>query len=371
MANTTIDAVRLTPTEDQVAFRSVLKDFLAAEFPEARVRELMETDAGYESAAWRRTCDLGLTGLHVPEEYGGTGGGISDLAVAFEELGRRLVGVPAFSTIALATTALLRSDDQAMSASHLPHIVEGTTTATLGWASGSAPAPTAVADGDSYLVTGELAAVLDGHTADLILVVAETADGTSLFALDGSEQVTASLLPMIDLTRKFAHVQLTGARAQLVGRAGEGGRVLAETLDVARVCLAAEQLGGAGKCLEEATEYARTRHQFGRAIGSFQAIKHQCAEMFVECESLRSAVAYAASVGDQNGPDFTRAAALAKAAGSDTFRNAANGNVQIHGGIGFTWEHPAHLYLKRAKSDQSFLGNATSLRNLIAETFGW
>ncbi|HYI61095.1 MAG TPA: acyl-CoA dehydrogenase, partial [Acidimicrobiales bacterium] len=212
---------------------------------------------------------------------------------------------------------------------------------------------------------------LDGHTASLILVAARTPKGVSLFAVDGDASgLTRTALQTMDQTRKQAKVEFSNTPARLIGTEGEGGSALGKTLDLAAVALAAEQVGGAQKCLEMAVEYAKVRVQFGRPIGSFQAIKHKCADMLLEVESAKSAAYYAGWAAAEDSDELPVVASLAKAYCSDAYFHAAAENIQIHGGIGFTWEHPAHLYFKRAKSTELLFGDPTYHRELLAQRIG-
>ncbi|HEY6534099.1 MAG TPA: acyl-CoA dehydrogenase, partial [Acidimicrobiales bacterium] len=220
-------------------------------------------------------------------------------------------------------------------------------------------------------ITGTKTHVLDGHVADLVLVVARTSAGLSLFRIDGeSDRLLRTALATMDQTRTQAELVFDAASATLVGVDGGAGAVLARVLDVAAVALAAEQVGGAGRCLEMAVEYAKDRVQFGRPIGSFQAIKHTCADLLLQVESARSAAYYAAWAVAEQSDELPLLASLAKAYCSDAYVAVATENIQIHGGIGFTWEHPAHLYFKRATSSAVLFGDANHHRDRIAQTIG-
>jgi alkylation response protein AidB-like acyl-CoA dehydrogenase len=213
--------------------------------------------------------------------------------------------------------------------------------------------------------------VLDGHTADLILVAARTSAGVSLFAVEGGASgLTRTALSTMDQTRKQAKLEFDSTPARLIGTDGAGWNVLSTVLDLAAVALAAEQVGGAQRCLDMAVEYAKVRVQFGRPIGSFQAIKHKCADMLLEVESAKSAAYYAGWCAAEMNEELPSVASLAKAYCSEAYFHAAAENIQIHGGIGFTWEHPAHLYFKRAKSSEIYLGDPTYHRELLAQRIG-
>jgi alkylation response protein AidB-like acyl-CoA dehydrogenase len=213
--------------------------------------------------------------------------------------------------------------------------------------------------------------VLDGHTASLILVAARAGDGIGLFAVEGSASgLTRTPLSTMDQTRKQARLELSGVPARLIGSEGDGWRILGKTLDLAAIALAAEQVGGAQLCLEMAVQYAKDRVQFGRPIGSFQAIKHKCADMLLEVESAKSAAYYAGWAAAEDNDEVPVVASLAKAYCSDAYFHAAAENIQIHGGIGFTWEHDAHLYFKRAKSSELLFGDPAYHRELLAQRIG-
>ena len=365
-------------SDEQEELRKVVRQFLENKSPETAVREQMDTEQGYDAAVWSQMAEqLGLQGLAIPEEYGGSGYGFIELVVIFEEMGRSLLCAPYFATVALAATTLLQSGDDAAKKAHLPGIASGETIATLAFteANGkwdeSGITATAAKDGDAWTITGEKMFVLDGHVANLILVAAKSDAGTSLFAVEGDASgVTREALPTMDQTRKQAKVTFDGTPATLIGTDGEGWATLEKTLDLAVVALAAEQVGGAQLCLEMAVQYAKDRVQFGRPIGSFQAIKHKCADMLLEVESAKSAAYYAGWCASELNDELPSVASLAKAYCSEAYFHAAAENIQIHGGIGFTWEHPAHLYFKRAKSSELLFGDPTYHRELLAQRIG-
>jgi alkylation response protein AidB-like acyl-CoA dehydrogenase len=292
-------------------------------------------------------------------------------------MGRALLCAPYFSTVVLAANTLLHCGDESAQKEYLPGIASGETIATLAFTepSGRWDADgiqmTASGSGDSWTLDGEKMFVIDGHTADLLLVAARTGAGISLFAVPADASgVTRTPLSTMDQTRKQAKVEFSGTPARLIGADGAGWDTLDRVLDLAAVGLAAEQVGGAQKCLEMSVEYAKVRVQFGRPIGSFQAIKHKCADMLLEVESAKSAAYYAMWAASELNDELPVVASLAKAYCSDAYFHAAAENIQIHGGIGFTWEHPAHLYFKRAKSSELLLGDPTYHRELLAQRIG-
>jgi alkylation response protein AidB-like acyl-CoA dehydrogenase len=364
-------------SEEQEELRKSVRRFLESKSSETAVRELMETTEGYDKAVWTQMGqELGLQGLAIPEEYGGSGYGYVELIIVLEEMGRALLAAPYFSTIT-AANALLTSGDDAAKKDLLPGIAAGDTIATLAITEDSgrwdldAVTATATKSGDGYTIDGHKMFVLDGHTADLILVAAKTDGGLSLFAVEGhASGLTRTPLSTMDQTRKQARLEFAGTPARLVGTEGGAAAGLQKTLDLAAVALAAEQVGGAQKCLEMSVEYAKVRVQFGRPIGSFQAIKHKCADMLLEVESAKSAAYYAGWAAADDSEELPVVASLAKAYCSDAYFHASAENIQIHGGIGFTWEHPAHLYFKRAKSSELLLGDPTYHRELLAQRIG-
>jgi len=365
-------------TEEQEELRKTVRQFLDAKSPEAAVREQMETDNGFDPAVWSQMGEqLGLQGLIVPEEFGGSGYSYVELGIVLEEMGRALLCAPFFSTVVLAANTLIHSDDAAAQAAHLPGIADGSTIATLAFTEPSGKwdesgiTMEATASGDGFTLTGTKMFVIDGHTANLVLVAARTGKGVSLFAVEGDAAgLTRTALSTMDQTRKQAKLEFAGTPATLVGTEGEGWTVLSRVLDLAAVGLAAEQVGGAQKVLDMAVEYAKVRVQFGRPIGSFQAIKHKCADMLLEVESAKSAAYYAGWCASELNDELPQVASLAKAYCSEAYFHAAAENIQIHGGIGFTWEHPAHLYFKRAKSSELLFGDPTYHRELLAQRIG-
>jgi len=365
-------------SEEQEELRRAVRRFLDDKSPMTEVRRLMETTEGCDPAVWSQMGNqLGLQALTIPEEHGGAGFGYVELVVVLEEMGRSLICAPYFSTVALAANALLHSGDEAAKSEYLPGIASGETIATLAYTEESGRwdldgvTLEAVPAGDGWTLTGTKSYVLDGHTAQLILVAARTQGGVSLFAVGGdSPGLTRTPLATMDQTRKQAKLEFAGTPARLVGSEGAAAPVLQKTLDLAAVALAAEQVGGAQRVLDMSVEYAKTRIQFGRPIGSFQAIKHKCADMLLEVESAKSAAYYAGWAAAEDNEELPVTACLAKAYCSEAYFHAAAENIQIHGGIGFTWEHDAHLYFKRAKSSELILGDPAYHRELLAQRIG-
>ena len=366
---------------EQRELRESVRRFLTERAPLTKVRELMETADGIDPDVWRQaSTQLGLPGIAVPEEYGGAGFSFAEQAIVLEELGAALFTGPYLASAVLAATALLASDDEEARKDLLPGIAAGETVATLAftedggsWDPASIRLAATKTTKNGWRLDGHKSFVLDGHAADLILVVAATeTDGQlSLFAITGTaDGLTRRALPTLDQTRKLARLAFNHTPARLVGEPGAARAVLDRTLDVAAIALAAEQLGGAQRALDMAVAYAKVRQQFGRPIGSFQAIKHRCADLLLEVESLRSAVGYAAAAVAASSAELPVLAPLLKAYASEVYSHVAGENIQIHGGIGFTWEHDAHLYLKRAKASELFLGDASYHRERLATRIG-
>jgi alkylation response protein AidB-like acyl-CoA dehydrogenase len=358
--------------------RELVRGFLREKSPRSEVRRLMASERNRDDALWAQMADqLGLPGIVVPTHYGGAGGGPAELQIVLEEMGRVLLVAPYFATVALAAQALATSGDAEAQERWLPGIADGSLTATLAVAEASGSwdfteiAASAELAGDQWTVSGSKLFVVDGYTADLLLVVARAPDGLGVF---GVERDVAGLerarLDTLDLTRELASVTLAGAPALRVGAGQDAMAWLSRVGDLALAALAAEQLGGAARCLEMSVEYAKVREQFGRPIGSFQAIKHKCANMLLEVECGRSAVHQASAALAEGQPDASIAAALAYTYCSGAFTRAAKECIQIHGGIGYTWEHDAHLYLRRAKSSELIFGPPARQRVRLAEMIG-
>jgi alkylation response protein AidB-like acyl-CoA dehydrogenase len=314
-------------SEEQEELRRITRQFLESKSPETEVRRLMETTEGYDPAVWSQMAnELGLQSLVIPEEYGGQGFTYVELTVVLEEMGRALLAAPFYSTVVLATNAVLHSGDEAAKKEILPGIASGETIATLAltepngkWDVSGVEA-TATQDGDAWTIDGTKMFVLDGHVADVIIVAARTGAGLSLFKVDGDATgLTRTPLATMDQTRKQAKLEFSGVPATLIGTDGGAEEVLGRVLDLAVVALAAEQVGGAQKVLDMSVEYAKDRVQFGRPIGSFQAIKHKCADMLLEVESAKSAAYYAAWCAAELNDELPEVACLAKAYCSEAY----------------------------------------------------
>ncbi|MEZ5170911.1 MAG: acyl-CoA dehydrogenase family protein [Acidimicrobiia bacterium] len=370
-------------SDEQEELRQTVRRFLEDKSPSAEVRRLMETDEGYDEAVWKQMAqELGLQSLHLPEAHGGQGFTFVELGIVLEEMGRVLLCAPYLSTVVLAANAIMNAGTDEQQAEYLPGIASGDTIAALAftepngkWDASGIEMEATPGDG-GHTLTGTKHFVIDGHVANLLVVAARTpgsegTDGISLFAVDGDASgLSRESLTTMDQTRKQARLEFSGVPATLLGTEGAGWDALSKTLDQAAVALSNEMIGGSQFVLDMAVQYAKDRVQFGRPIGSFQAIKHKCADMLLEVESGKSAAYYAAWAAAEDNDELPVVASLAKAYCSDAYFHAAAENIQIHGGIGFTWEHDAHLYFKRAKSSEILLGDATYHRELLAQRIG-
>jgi alkylation response protein AidB-like acyl-CoA dehydrogenase len=370
--------VTLLFTADHEALRDSVRSFLASRSPEAEVRRLMAEPAGFDRDAWHTMAkELGLQGLAIAEKYGGSGFTMVELAVVLEETGRTLLCAPFLATAVLAGTLLTHCGDGDAQRRYLPGIASGEIVATVAvsedsgrWdAAGISLA--AAPSGGRWTLTGTKSYVLDGLDADVVFAVARTPRGIGVFAVEADAPgLTGQALPVLDQTRRQARLGFDRVPATPVGDVGDpvaGWDLVRIVLDHAAAALAMEQVGGAERVLEQAVDHAKTRFQFGRPIGSFQAVKHKCADMLILVEQSRAVAHHAieASGGPQR--EFALAASLAKAFCSSAYTRVAGENIQVHGGMGFTWEHSAHLYLKRAKSSEALLGDPLYHRGLIGD----
>jgi alkylation response protein AidB-like acyl-CoA dehydrogenase len=368
-------------TDEQEQFRSVVRRFLQQKSPTTEVRRLMASADGFDPAVWRALADeLALTGLVIPEAYGGSGFGPVELGIAMEEQGRALLCAPFFSSCVLGASAILNAGSEAQRSELLPDVANGSVRVAFafnepnGRAATSGVETVAAKRDGKWLLSGTKSFVVDGATAHKLVVVARDAgttgdDGISLFVVDADAKgVERTRLATMDATRKQARVKLDSASALLLGDAGSGAAALSRTLDHAAIALANEMVGGAQALLESAVAYAKLRVQFGRAIGSFQAIKHKCADMLLDVELAKSTAYYAAQAEADGAPETPSLASMAKAAAADAYMRTAAQTIQIHGGIGFTWENDTHLWFKRAKSSEVWLGDPSYHRERMLQT---
>lgn len=352
-----------TPSPEQEQLRSIVRAFFADVSPEPVVRQTMAGNAGFDPLLWRRMAqELGLLGMCVPEEHGGSGFGFAESCLVLEEAGRALVCAPLLSTLGLAVNVLLHAADDRARAELLPPLISGELLVAV-----SLPGARQRVRVNDASLEGTCGAVLDAGTADVLLALLPGADGCVLYEVDlRAAGVERQPLQTLDLTRRAATVHLRGVPARLVAHVAK--HVLDRICDLAVVCLAVEQVGGAQRALEGSVAYARERVQFGRPIGSFQAVKHRLADMLVAVETARSA-AYAAvgAAADGSDADLASAASLAGSYCSEVFSQVAEDALQVHGGIGFTWEHTAHLWLRRAKADVVLFGTPTAHRARLSK----
>ncbi|MFZ9406442.1 MAG: acyl-CoA dehydrogenase family protein [Burkholderiaceae bacterium] len=358
-------------TAEQDEFRAAVRRYLADRSPTTEVRRLMATEAGFDRAAWQAmNAELGLCAVRIPEAHGGHGFGFTEHCIVLEEMGRALFCAPYFASTVLAAGALLHGANEDEQAAYLPGIASGETIATLAAAEDSgrwdAASVTLAAQrqAEGWRLNGHKSFVLDGHTADLILVLARAPgstglQGLSLFAVQSDAPgLQRRALATMDATRKLARLTFESTPAQLLGTEGAAASAFERVMIEAAVCLANEMVGGASRLREDALEYAKMRVQFGKSIASFQSMKHKQADMLLEVELAKSAAYYAAGALDEGDADAVAVASLAKAGASDTYLQTAVHAIQIHGGIGFTWDQDTHLWFKRAKSSEVLFGDA-------------
>jgi alkylation response protein AidB-like acyl-CoA dehydrogenase len=363
-------------TTEQQDLQQLLRRFLRQQAPMDRVRKSFDSPAGYDQELWGQLAtELGLPALTLPGEVGGDDFGPVEMSIVMHEFGRAMAPSPYFATVVLAATAL-RAAGGDTAADLLRQIASGAT-ATVAVSEGER-VPTlgclqtkARRNGQAWEITGTKTFVVDGSAASTILAFATTGDGPALFAVAPQDLgVRVEQLETLDLSRPQAQISFDGAAGRLIGDVGDAGRIFQETVRMARVALAAEQVGGAERCLEMAVEYAKTRVQFNRPIGGFQAIKHKCAELFIAVELARTAAGRAARLANSGSPEQEIGASAAAALCAETFTQVATENIHIHGGMGFTWEHDAHLFYRRAKASEVLLGSPRHARAVLLESLG-
>lgn len=360
--------------EDQKMLRDTARKFLEAECAPTAVRAVLDDDgAHFDKALYQKIVEMGFTGAAVPEEFGGLGLGHLELCVIAEELGRALAPVPFSSSIFLAAEALMLAGTDAQKANWLPKLVSGEVIGTLamGEGNGAPSARNTDASFDNGVVSGKKAAVPDGAIANLIVTLVRTGKGDgaqalSLALVDASSGVSVHDLKTVDPSRKMADLTFDGASAELLGGEGEGLALLEQLLNRAAVLTAFEQLGGANRALEMAVGYAKERYAFGRQIGSYQAIKHMLADMYVSQELARSNAYYGAWALSTDAPELALAAATARVAGTQAFQHCSKNNIQTHGGMGFTWEVDAHLFYRRSNHLALTLGSLRQWKDKLA-----
>lgn len=376
-------------TAEQQMIRDTAESFLADVSNSQAVRAAMATEAGFDAAIWERICsELYFQAITIPEDFGGMGLGYVELVAVLEQMGRRLLCSPFFSTVCLATNALLVSGNHEQKSAYLPKFLEGTT-GTLAYTSDNgrwdadAITVTAKKDGDHFLLNGEYRYVIDGHTAQVLVLAARQEssrgeEGVSLFVVPADTAgISRRWLPTMDQTRKQATISLENVSVPanaLMGVEGQAWPALEKIVQLATVAVAAEQVGGAQQVLDMSVDYTKERVQFNRPVASFQAVKHKAADMMLKAEVARSAVYYAACIADEAlsdgelGGELPQAASVAKAYCSDAYFQNAGDALQLHGGVGFTWEYDVHLYFKRAKSSEIHFGNSAFHRERVAQS---
>jgi alkylation response protein AidB-like acyl-CoA dehydrogenase len=359
-------------SDEHAQLRSTVRSFLERRASEADVRRVVDGEPGHDPVVWKQMAtELGLQGLGIPEDFGGSGFGAEETTIVHEELGRALLPSPFFPTVALAAPLLLQLRDVEAQKEWLPGIADGTLIATVALDEDDQQVAPASGGAGEWRLTGERRHVLAAVVADLLLVVVDDDAGRSVFAVRADAPgLTVTPLETLDLTRRQAAVRFHDVPAVLVGEHGAAAEAVSRTRDLAAVALAAEQAGGAGRLMQMSLEYAKLRYQFGRQIGSFQAIKHKLADMALDVERMDSVVRHAATIADRDVADLPVVAHIAKVFCSEAYFRIAAENIQVHGGIGFTWEHPAHLYFRRAKSSEFLLGSPSAHRERLLAALG-
>jgi alkylation response protein AidB-like acyl-CoA dehydrogenase len=367
-------------SEEQEMLRDAVKRFLTDNCSTKFVRQMMADETAHDSGFWQKLVGQGWPGLLIPEQFGGTNGTFLDMTVVIEEMGKAILPGPFFAAALLGAPVFIEGASDALKKEFLPKMAEGKFIATLAIAEagGSFDAGgigiKANKKGSGYTITGEKFFVPDAHVADAIVVAARTGGagekGVTLLCVPAKEKgVTVTQLKTVDMTRRVCHVKFDNVQADtVIGKENEGWPVLRRVLDVATAALSTEMVGTAQKALDIAVEYAKTRVQFGKPIGSFQAVKHKCVDMMVAVENSRSLTYYASWTVDERVPEAATAVPMAKAYASDMAKNVTSEAIQVHGGIGFTWEHDMHLYHRRALAGEANLGNAPVHREVVAKS---
>ena len=369
-------------SEEQEILRDSAKRFLADNCSTKFVRQMMADATAHDAGFWSKIVELGWPGLLIPADYGGTGGTFLDMTVIAEEAGKALIPGPFFATALLGAPAIIEGGSEAQKKELLPKIAEGKYIATVALAESSGRFDAggvelkAVKKGADYVISGEKFFVPDAHVADCIVVAARTGasgeNGVTLLMVPAKDKgVTITQLKTVDMTRRLCHIKfdnVTVSGANLLGKEGSGWPTMRRTLDIATAALAAEMVGTAQKALDIAVDYAKTRVQFGKPIGSFQAVKHKCVDMMVSVENARSLTYYACWTVDEKLAEAATAVPMAKAYASDMAKNVTSEAIQVHGGIGFTWEHDMHLYHRRALAGEANFGNAPIHRETVAKS---
>jgi alkylation response protein AidB-like acyl-CoA dehydrogenase len=370
-------------SEEQEMLRDATRRFLDNECPTSFVRKMMEDDSAHATEMWKKVAEQGWPAILIDEAHGGVGGSFLDMVVILEEMGRSLLPGPFLATALLGTPAIIAGGSDEQKRSILPGVAAGETTLTLALAEQSGRydaggvSLAATAKGEDFSLSGEKFFVPDAHVADQIVVVARTGqgstaeDGISVFVVDAKAPgVTITQLKTVDMTRRQCHVafqDVAVSGAQVLGGVGAGWPIVQRTLDQAMAGLCAEMVGTGQQALDMAVAYAKERVQFGKPIGSFQAVKHKCVDMMVQVENARSLTYYAAWTVEENVPEARQAVPMAKAYCSDMCKTVTSEAIQVHGGIGFTWEHDMHLFYRRGLASEAAFGSAPVHREVVAQ----
>ena len=358
--------------EDQLTLQKYARDFLENECPSAFVRPAMDSDTAHDPAFYEKMAGLGWMGIAIPESLGGQGMSYVDLAVLVEEMGRAIAPGPFFASVCLAAPVVDGAGTETQKKALLPAIASGEKIATVAFTEASGRVDeagiqlTATRDGGAWVLQGSKHFVPDAHVADALVVAARAADGVKLFLVP-SDAVAVSQVPTMDMTRRWCDVTFDDVRVDDDAVMAGGWPELERALQKTAALLAAECVGGAQKVLDVSVAYAKERMQFGRPIGSFQAVKHRCADMLIDVEMARSAMYYAAWAAAEDDAELALAASVAKAYCGDAYCRVATNGILVHGGIGFTWEHDAHLYFKRAKCNELLLGETSHHNERVAQ----
>jgi alkylation response protein AidB-like acyl-CoA dehydrogenase len=367
-------------SEEQEMLRDAAKRFLADNCSTKFVRQMMADKTAHDAGFWKKLVDLGWPGLLIPEEYGGQGGTFLDMTVIAEEAGKALIPGPFFTSALLAAPILIEGGSDEQKKNVLPRMAKGEFIGTVAIAEAAGRFDAdgvqlkATKSGNDYTITGEKFFVPDAHVANGIAVAVRTGGsgetGITILTLPAdSKGLTITQLKTVDMTRRLCHLKFDNVKANgTLGKEGEGWPILRRTLDIATAALSAEMVGTAQKALDLSVEYAKTRVQFGKPIGSFQAVKHKCVDMMVAVENARSLTYFACWTVDTKSPEAATAVPMAKAYASDMAKNVTSEAIQVHGGIGFTWEHDMHLYHRRALAGEANLGNAPVHRETVAKS---
>jgi alkylation response protein AidB-like acyl-CoA dehydrogenase len=369
-------------SEEQEMLRDAAKRFLADNCPPKFVRQMMADATGHDPAFWKKLVDLGWPGLLIPESYGGQGGSFLDMTVVIEEAGKALVPGPFFTSALLAAPLVIEGGSDALKKDLLPRMAKGEFIGTVAIAEAAGRFDAdgiqmkATKSGNEYTITSEKFFVPDAHVAHGLAVAVRTGgageNGITILTVPANAKgLTVTQLKTVDMTRRLCHVKFDGVKVpatDMIGKEGAGWPILQRTLDIATAGLAAEMVGTAQRALDMSVEYAKTRVQFGKPIGSFQAVKHKCVDMMVAVENARSLTYYACWTVDTKSVEAATAVPMAKAYASDMAKNVTSEAIQVHGGIGFTWEHDMHLYHRRALAGEANFGNAPVHRETVAKS---